>query len=124
MSRIITIASCQDDVCGEIKVSLYSVRNQLKIARNRSGVLISKIDLDKKFYDPSSTWRVRVLKGNFTSKRQPIGIMLYRKSFEQFIGRFPVSSMRTLPPDLHSSLFIHSFRGGCMRNQMLKIGGF
>jgi len=39
-----------------------------KLKRNRSGVLISKIDPDKKFYDPSEPWRDRVLKGSFTSK--------------------------------------------------------
>jgi len=39
-----------------------------KLKRNRSGVLISKIDADEKFYDPSKPWRDRVLKGTFSSK--------------------------------------------------------
>ena len=30
--RKLTIATCQHNVCGEIKVNLYTIRNQLKIA--------------------------------------------------------------------------------------------
>jgi deaminated glutathione amidase len=37
-------------------------RIKSKLARNRTGVLITKIDLDQKFPDPSGYWRKRILK--------------------------------------------------------------
>jgi len=41
------------------------IHNKLK--RNKQGVLISRIDVEQEYYDPSRPWRDRVMKGIYTS---------------------------------------------------------
>ncbi len=41
-----------------------------KLHRNRSGVLISHLDMDKEFIDPSQPWRTEILKKNYRDKEK------------------------------------------------------